>query len=395
MSTELSGTFLDDQGVPVTLSSEPTLVCNHTSVGILVFNESPAEQSKLLLIKRRRPPLGFAPVAGHVDQPLTHFNMARWRLHHEVGLEASELVELLHMRLKNKCRMPDGDWHIWRIFKAHALGSVQPNAEEAEFVGWYTKEEIAALGARTQLYKSGQLSDAEWKNNPGLQEVWQDLFRQIGILDDPEQSQKRKVPRFLYQRVPIIGRYYGEEYETTQNAARALHGIGKQSYPKLDARAVSLRSADGDTFSFLGGMHVLLAPYLAQLGFFREIQRAHDLPMTDLFTYFAVHNGYLGRTASIEVAYAMMTKKRIIFSEAPTRFSNELRPEIVAIVKDNFRRYPIVPIGSISVGLKDALRARTRSFGLTLEQKKIIISSVVTLIRDLKRKYGSGCYDKS
>jgi hypothetical protein len=180
--------------------------------------------------------------------------------------------------MKDKCRRINGDWHTWRIYRAHVTGSIQTSRREIESADWYSRDALECLAARTDLFRTAQISETEWNHNPGLEEVWHDLFRQIGMLEDIKEPQRRKVPSFLYGRVPIIGRYYGAEYGATQRAAHALQNIGMQTYPKRDAESVALTSADGDTFAFLGGPRLVVPPYEAQLGFFRQIQRAHDLP---------------------------------------------------------------------------------------------------------------------
>lgn len=153
-------------------------------------------------------------------------------------------------------------------------------------------------------------------------------------------------------------------------------------------KVLQITSADGDTFSFLGGSQLVVPPYQTQLGFFREVQRSHDLPIANKFIYAAIQNGYLGRTASIEVAYAMATNKRVLFSEAPTRFSDELPPEIISIVKNNYEKYPHLPVEDIATKLPDALKQKIETPQFSKEQRDKIFFTVLELIRALGKKFG-------
>jgi ADP-ribose pyrophosphatase YjhB (NUDIX family) len=92
--------------------------CNDTSVGILV-----RRNDRLLLIERRKPPYGWAPPAGHVDDGETYAEAATRELREEVGLEATELRHLLTRRYENRCRRPGGDHHHWQVFEATCDGS--------------------------------------------------------------------------------------------------------------------------------------------------------------------------------------------------------------------------------------------------------------------------------
>lgn len=369
-------------------SFEPPKQCDHKSVGILVFKDIDKQEPQLLLIKRKGFPYGYAPPAGHVDQNPTREEAARNELREEVGLEAKNLVELFRVRKNNPCRRPDGSYHTWRIYNAEAEGEVQRSLEETELTEWHSKRGIQRLALRTELYHNGKISEDEWKDNPGLEVVWYEMFQQAGILDDPAQSQRQRIPPFIYDRKPIVGRYYGKEYQKTQTVAKAFSAIGIETYPKPNAESITITSADGDTFSFLGGSQLVVPPFQTQLGFFREIQRSHDLPMANKFVYAAIQDGYLGRTTSIEVAYAMATNKRIIFSEAPTRFSDKLPPEIVSIVRDNYDRYPHLPVEEIAARLPDVLKQKIEKPQLSMEQKDEIFFTILELIRDLGKKFG-------
>ena len=152
-------------------------ICDHKSVGILVWR-----RGRLLLIERRRPPFGIAPPAGHVDEHVSYELAARAELREEVGLQARRLSLLGEGHKDNPCRRPGGTWHYWKIFEADAQGRVRRSHEETVSVTWYSVPELQALHARTQSYAQADVSDMQWRNNPGLEPVWADWFCELGIL---------------------------------------------------------------------------------------------------------------------------------------------------------------------------------------------------------------------
>ena len=119
--------------------------CDHKSVGILVFNGS-----RLLLIDRKRQPLGWAPPAGHVDESASFEDAARRELFEEVGLTAIDLRLVADTRRNNTCRR-GGKWHHWKIYVARTTGSVQLSRDETKGFGWFLPEEIDALIASDLL----------------------------------------------------------------------------------------------------------------------------------------------------------------------------------------------------------------------------------------------------
>ena len=83
-------------------------VCDHTSVGILVFHEK-----QLLLIDRKKPPFGLAAPAGHVDahgsesesEETQYLAAAKAELQEEAGLKAkaTDLKLVAEGRKDNHC----------------------------------------------------------------------------------------------------------------------------------------------------------------------------------------------------------------------------------------------------------------------------------------------------
>jgi ADP-ribose pyrophosphatase YjhB (NUDIX family) len=141
-------------------------ICDHTSVGMLIW-----KSDALLLIERRRPPYGFAPPAGHVDDHGSFEDAARAEIKEEVGLDTKKLTLLAEGRKENHCRREDGVWHYWKIYEAETEGEVIASPDETKSYGWYTKDQIKELAEKT-----------DWQSSPGLEPVWKEWFSELGIL---------------------------------------------------------------------------------------------------------------------------------------------------------------------------------------------------------------------
>lgn len=153
--------------------------CDHTSVGMFVW-----KGVKLLLIERARFPAGFAVPAGHVDGDASFEDAARRELREEVGLEAGDLELLLEKRAENPCRRDDGSWHLWKLYKASVSedSEVKRSLDETKRAGWYSRDEIAALAAKTEAYRAGKISEQDWIKSPGLEPVMYDWFKELKLI---------------------------------------------------------------------------------------------------------------------------------------------------------------------------------------------------------------------
>lgn len=151
--------------------------CDHQSVGILVWRND-----KLLLIERKRSPFGFAPPSGHVDQDSSFEESARRELKEEVGLNTKTLRLLIEGRKENPCRRPEGNWHYWKIYLVEAEGEVKGSEDETKQVGFYTKEDLLGLAAKTESYLRGDIKPDDWEMSPGLEPVWYEWFKELKII---------------------------------------------------------------------------------------------------------------------------------------------------------------------------------------------------------------------
>ena len=152
-------------------------VCDHTSVGMLVWKEE-----KLLLIERGQIPWGFSVPAGHVDGDTTFEESARRELLEEVGLTADVLKLEIEGRKENMCRRQGGTWHYWKLYTVQASGKLEQSREEVKHVRWYSKEEINALAKRTEQYLDGTITEEEWQREPGLVPVMHEWFQALKII---------------------------------------------------------------------------------------------------------------------------------------------------------------------------------------------------------------------
>lgn len=154
-----------------------TKICDHTSVGILVFREG-----ALLLIDRKRPPFGLAAPAGHVDshgsadssEAGRYEQAARDELHEETGLTATRLNLLIEGRRGNACRRDDGSWHYWRIYEADAISDLAPSTDETKGALWCTR------GQMKELLDGGTIQTPH--GDIALEPVWREWFSQLDIL---------------------------------------------------------------------------------------------------------------------------------------------------------------------------------------------------------------------
>lgn len=152
-------------------------ICDHKSAGMIAEKDG-----KILLIERMKFPKGFACPAGHVDEFKSFEECAKTELKEEVGLDLQELNLLLEKRKENPCRRTDGAWHYWKVYSVQVHGEIERSLSETKQVGWYSKDEIRKLGNRTEEYLAGKISEDEWNENPGLEPVWFEWFKELNII---------------------------------------------------------------------------------------------------------------------------------------------------------------------------------------------------------------------
>lgn len=151
--------------------------CDHTSVGVIVTDRA---GRMLMLLTRARPPVGIAPVAGHVDQHGTPQQAAIAEVREEIGLDAVRLREVASGRRDNRCGRPGGNWHQWTIFRAEVSGVLNPSRDETKGARWYHPGEVQTLASRTAAHARGHIVD--WDREPGLEPVWVGWLAELGVV---------------------------------------------------------------------------------------------------------------------------------------------------------------------------------------------------------------------
>ncbi|WP_405589715.1 NUDIX domain-containing protein [Streptomyces sp. NBC_01190] len=153
--------------------------CDHTSVGVLI-----SAPDGLLFFERATPPVGLAPVAGHIDHHGSPEQAARAEAAEEVGLSLTHLRLLLTGWRANRCRRPAtaAVGHQWWIYEAQAFGSLSPSDREVRAPRWIDPYKLHQLALRTEAYAQGGLSDVEFTRRPGMAPVWVRFLHELKIV---------------------------------------------------------------------------------------------------------------------------------------------------------------------------------------------------------------------
>jgi 8-oxo-dGTP pyrophosphatase MutT (NUDIX family) len=128
----------------------------HYSVGALIKKDG-----KYLLIDRIKPPLGYAGIAGHVDENEDQAQSLKREVMEETGLKV-EGQKLLYEEelLWNPCRRGT-KCHYWYLFACDVSGEIKQNFEEEKSIGWYSSDQIKKLE---------------------LEEVWKYWFKKLKVI---------------------------------------------------------------------------------------------------------------------------------------------------------------------------------------------------------------------
>jgi 8-oxo-dGTP pyrophosphatase MutT (NUDIX family) len=156
-------------------------VCDNTSVGVIIRDGA----GRVLLIRRARPPIGLAPVAGHIDGHGDAPAAARAEVAEEIGLRVTSLSPRIHRWRPNRCRRrtgPQGAGHLWTVFDAAATGTLRPDPAEAGAADWYTRGDVQRLAERTAAAARGALGGQGFAADPGLEPVWVAFLAEFGLV---------------------------------------------------------------------------------------------------------------------------------------------------------------------------------------------------------------------
>lgn len=145
--------------------------CDHKSVGVLITNP----EQELLLIERARPPLFWAPPAGHIDDHGSELAAAVQEVWEEVGirLAVDSLCCVLHReRMKNnQCRRSPDGWHDWTVYAAEVESKgVQTSPDEVKNHAWVPRAILAAMAYDKASPKK-------------LEPVWTTILQDLGWIE--------------------------------------------------------------------------------------------------------------------------------------------------------------------------------------------------------------------
>lgn len=132
----------------------------HYSVGAVIKRDG-----KYLLIDRRYEPLGFAGLAGHIDEGEGPEQALVREVKEESGLKIEKYYLLYCGRVEgNSCH-----WginvHYWYLYACEASGEAVWNKEEEKSMGWYAAEQIK-----------------EMQKNGKFEPVWERWFKKLGVV---------------------------------------------------------------------------------------------------------------------------------------------------------------------------------------------------------------------
>ena len=143
----------------------------------------------------------------------------------------------------------------------------------------------------------------------------------------------------IHVYIPIVSSYRKEQHvEELKTAALHFKDLGLSTYPDHLQSPIKI----DDEFVFFGGSQETFGnnKRRMEIEFLKLINRAK-------LVYVVATNGYLGRSASAELAYALLINASIVLSQQITEFGNEVPQEIRHIIKNNQTLLPVIPIKRI------------------------------------------------
>jgi 8-oxo-dGTP pyrophosphatase MutT (NUDIX family) len=157
--------------------------CDHTSAAVIIRDSL----GRFALLERARFPIGIAPASGHVDNHGSPEQAAVAEAAEELGLvvpaHALRPTIIQGQLIRNPCRRIDGDHHTWWIYEAAEFsGALQPSPDETKGAGWYSQMQLQELAERTMRFEAGVVRHEAWEAQPGLEDVWVQLFTQLGYV---------------------------------------------------------------------------------------------------------------------------------------------------------------------------------------------------------------------
>lgn len=117
------------------------------------------------MIERANPPLGFAGIAGHVDEGEEWVAALKREVFEESGLEAADACLIAEKIIPGNICRRGVKVHHWRLYECETKGKAKRNKKETKSIGWYSP------GLIKNLNRMGM-----------LEPVWRYWFKILGIL---------------------------------------------------------------------------------------------------------------------------------------------------------------------------------------------------------------------
>jgi len=112
----------------------------HYSVGALIVRDG-----KYLLIDRVKIPLGFAGLAGHIDEGESPEQAIVREVQEESGLHVTHVELLFDEEVANNQCARGVEVHHWYLFACDVEDEATLNAAEARSIAWHTVEDLQTL----------------------------------------------------------------------------------------------------------------------------------------------------------------------------------------------------------------------------------------------------------
>lgn len=188
--------------------------------------------------------------------------------------------------------------------------------------------------------------------------------------------------RLINVDVPIVSSYRRKQHlDELKTAALSFKDFGLSTYPSHLQNPIKI---DMEFVFFSGDLESIgNDKRRMEIEFLKAINGAR-------LVYVVATNGYIGRSASVEFAYALLINAPVVLSQFITDFGEEVPQETKEIIENNQTLIPIVPVQKIKELKRDSTLSSLPSkekpplLILSPEEKKAILLSIQSLVRHLE-----------
>ena len=189
----------------------------------------------------------------------------------------------------------------------------------------------------------------------------------------------------IHVDIPIVSSYRKEQHvEELKTAALHFKDLGLSTYPDHLQNPIKI----DDEFVFFGGSQETFGnnKRRMEIEFLKLINRAK-------LVYVVATNGYLGRSACIELTYALFRNTPTLLSQPITEFGQEVPEEIKSIIERNQGLLPIIPVKKIRELKRDSLLASLQNKEkppllisvISQKNRRSILDSIHSLMKHLEQ----------